>query len=83
MKRTYLISSSGCPTDTLYGDFSVGPFNAAVNYAGLYLAGYEVIPEGCIQCPDMIDDVVYSVWRFEAINHDTQMGALMWVRERA
>lgn len=42
-KRSYAISSQGCPDDTLTGGYFVAAYDAAKNYVGLYLTGYTLV----------------------------------------
>ena len=79
MQRTYNIRASVAPSlpqpqpRAINGSFSFGAFNAAQDYAAKMLPGYEAMPGGRVESP--------YLWRFEAINHTDQLGAVIWVRE--
>ena len=78
MKRIYSVSASIAPdlpqpsALSVAGSFAFGPFNAAQAYADKMLPGYEAIPGGRVERPNL--------YRFEAINHAQQLGAVIWVR---
>lgn len=62
------------PNDVMItGSFSYGHYDAAENYAWLYLPGYVVLSGGVHYNP--------SIRKFEAINHDIGYGATIWVEE--
>ena len=80
-KRSYAISSQWCPDDTLTGGYFVAAYDAAKNYVGLYLTGYTLVSCTYSRIQDTEKHGLHTLWRAEAVNHDTQMGAVIWVRE--
>lgn len=67
-QRTYLCKSNG-QERTIRGGFSFGAFDAAKKFAAAWMPGYEVVPSNRTD-------------RFDAINHGSQRGALIWVTEQ-
>lgn len=79
--RTYAISCKGKPDDTLTGNFHVAAYDAAKNYLGLYLPGFTMISCRYVKVQNTEKHGLHTLWKAEAINHETQMGEVIWVRE--
>ena len=79
--RRYACSSKGCPDDVLTGSWQVSAYDAAKNYAGLYLPPYEIIVCRYVKVQDTEKYGLHTLWRAEFIDQAAQMGAVVWVRE--
>lgn len=81
--RRYTISCDkpGCPEDTLTGNWTLGPYDAAKNYAGLYLSGLQLITPRFVKVQDTEKHGLHSLWRAEAYDHEGGMGYVVWIRE--
>lgn len=78
--RTYVVSCKGCPTDTLV-NVVCSAYDAAKNYVQEFLPGYTLISCRYSGVEKGDNDTFRTLWRAEAINHDTQMGEVIWVRD--
>ena len=78
--RTYVVSCQGCPTDTLV-NVVCSAYDAAKNYMQEFLPGYTLI--SCNYRMEQLDEKygLHTLYKAEAINHDTQMGETIWVRD--
>lgn len=80
VQRVYSISASAAPgvlthaKGVVEGSFSFGALDAAKKWAQDNLPAYQVIPGGIF--------VQSGERRFEAIDHDAQLGAVIYVREQ-
>ena len=81
IQRHYTISCKGKPTDTIIGHFTCSAYDAAQNYMQEFLPGYTLI--SCSYRMAQVDEKWghHYLYKAEAINHDTQMGEVIWVRE--
>ncbi len=79
--RSYAISCQGKPDDTLTGNYCVAAYDAAKNYVSLYLPGYTLISCRYVKVQNTEKHGLHTLWRAEAHNHETQTGAILWVRE--
>jgi hypothetical protein len=79
--RRYTISCQGKPTDTIAGNITCSAYDAAKAYAAEFLPGYTLIACSYRQVQESEDYDLHILWRAEVINHDTQMGEVIWVRE--
>ena len=79
--RRYTISCQGKPTDTIAGNITCSAYDAAKNYVQEFLPGYTLI--SCNYRMEQRDEKygLHTLYKAEAINHDTQMGETIWVRE--
>lgn len=79
MQRKFTISANVAPgmpkppKKEVSGTFSFGAFNAACHYAREHLPGYNVIPGGV--------QISIAQWRFEAVNNDANLGAVLFLSE--
>jgi len=69
------------PDDVMYGSPGTSALNAAKNYAGIYLSGYEVIPGGRRMGNKEDGKRLFEIMKFEALNHDIGYGAVVYVYE--
>ena len=78
--RTYVVSCQGYPTDTLV-NVVCSAYDAAKNYVQEFLPGYTLI--SCSYRMAQVDEKWghHYLYKAEAINHDTQMGEVIWVRD--
>lgn len=78
-KRTYTMSAHVAPdakqppSETISGGFAFGPFDAVKLYGEQNLPGFDAIPGGV--------RLSLTDWRFGFINHRTQMGADVYVKD--
>ena len=81
IQRHYIISCKGKPTDTIIGHFTCSAYDAAKNYVHEFLPGYTLI--SCAYQRVLVSEKhgLHTLYKAEAINHDTQMGEVIWVRE--
>ena len=79
MNRTFWVSANVAPShqkpprEKVTGSFAFGAFNAAREYAKTRLPTYEVIPGGV--------QLGITEYRFEAIDQEAQLGAVLFVEE--
>jgi hypothetical protein len=80
--RTYVVSCQGHITDTLV-NVVCSAYDAAKNYTQEFLPGYTLI--SCNYRMEQHDEKygLHTLYKAEAINHDTQMGKTIWVRDLA
>ena len=78
--RTYVTYCKGYPTDTLV-NIVCSAYDAAKNYVQEFLPGYTLI--SCNYRMEQRDEKygLHTLYKAEAINHDTQMGETIWVRD--
>ena len=69
------------PDDTMTGNAFVGPYDAAKNYAGLYLPGYSMISVTFQKVQDTKAHGLHSLYKAQLINHERRLGADLYVRE--
>ena len=85
--RRYAISANVAahekqpPDDVLTGNWSVGPWDAAKNYAGLWLPGYRVVSCRYVQVQDTEKFGLHTLYKAELVNSDQSFSAVLYVRE--
>lgn len=77
---TFVVSCQGYPTDTLV-NVVCSAYDAAKYYVSEFLHGYTLI--SCSYRMAQVDEKYgpHTLYKAEAINHDTQMGETIWVRD--
>ncbi len=81
IQRHYTISCKGKPTDTIIGHFTCSAYDAAKNYVQEFLPGYTLISCAYQRVQETEKHGLHTLYKAEAINHDTQMGEVIWVRD--
>ena len=82
-QRHYTIKATldDAPEDTLTGNWALGPHDAAKNYATLYMPGYTVLTPQYVKVQVTEKHGLHTLWKAEAVNQETQHGAIVWIRE--
>lgn len=78
--RRYTISCQGKPTDTIAGNITCSAYDAAKAYVAEFLPGYTLVSCSYRLVQRSEEYGLHTLWKAEAINHDTQMGTDIWVR---
>lgn len=81
IQRHYTISCKGKPTDTIAGNITCSAYDAAKNYVQEFLPGYTLISCSYHLVLETKKYGLHTLYKAEAINHDTQMWEVIWVRE--
>ena len=79
--RRYTISCHGKPTDTIAGNITCSAYDAAKAYVAEFLPGYTLISCQYWAVEEDEDYGLHTLWRAGAINYETQMGEVIWVRD--
>lgn len=79
--RRYTISCQGKPTDTIAGNITCSAYDAAKAYVAEFLPGYTLISCSYRLTSASEEYGLHTLYKAEAINHETQMGEVIWVRE--
>lgn len=79
MQRTYSVFVIGAeprPRQSMTGSFSYGALDAARDCMKTHLPSFEVIPGGQYVQPSKVQP--YGGYRFEAIDHERQVGCVIY-----
>lgn len=79
--RRYTISCQGKPTDTIAGNITCSAYDAAKEYASQFLPGYTLVSCSYRLVQASKQYGLHALYLAAAINHETQMGADIWVRD--
>jgi hypothetical protein len=70
------------PEEAISGSCSFGAFDAAKRYIANHLEGFIFCGlMHYVRIQDTEKHGLHTLWRCEALNHDEQIGAVIWVRE--